>query len=65
MINIPNRIPSRLEKFGVYYLRLFRRIDSNHSVFEIPDDELAKRIRRISRKGMILSSLIGDRKSVV
>ena len=59
MINIPNRIPSRLEKFGVYYLRLFRRIDSNHSVFDIPDEELAKRIRRITRKGMILSSLIG------
>ena len=59
MINIPNRIPSRLEKFGVYYLKLFRRIDSNHSVFDIPDDELAKRICRITRKGMILSSLIG------
>ncbi len=59
MINIPNRIPSRLEKFGVYYLRLFRRIDSNHSVFDIPDEELAKRIRRITRKGMILSSIIG------
>jgi len=59
MIHIPNRIPSRLEKFGVYYLKLFRRIDSDHSVFDIPDEELAKRIRRVTWKGMILSSLIG------
>ncbi len=58
-IQIPHRKPSRLEKFGVYYLNLFRRIDSDHSVFDIPDDELARRIRRITRKGMILSSLIG------
>lgn len=43
----------------MYYLQLFRRIDSDHSVFDIPDDELARRIRRISIKGMLLSSLIG------
>ena len=59
IINIPNHKPSRLEKFGVYYLKVFRRIDSGHSVFDIPDEELSKRIRQITWKGMILSSLIG------
>jgi hypothetical protein len=59
IVHIPHHKPSRLEKFGVYYLNLFRRIDSDHSVFDIPDEELAKRIRRISIKGMLLSSLIG------
>lgn len=59
IVHIPPHKPSRLERFGVYYLKLFRRIDSDHSVFDIPDDELARRIRRISIKGMLLSSLIG------
>jgi hypothetical protein len=59
IVHIPPYKPSRLERFGVYYLKLFRRIDSSHSVFDIPDDELARRIRRISIKGMVLSSLIG------
>jgi hypothetical protein len=57
--DIPAHQPSRLEKFGLYYLNLFRRIDSDHSVFDIPDEELARRIRRITMKGMVLSSLIG------
>jgi len=59
IVHIPHHKPSRLEKFGVYYLKLFRRIDLDHSVFDIPDEELARRIRRISIKGMLLSSLTG------
>ena len=59
IVHIPPHKPSRLERFGVYYLKLFRRIDSDHSVFDIPDKELALSIRRISIKGMLLSSLTG------
>jgi hypothetical protein len=59
IVDIPGHQPSRLEKFGVYYLTLFRRIDSDHSVFDLSDKELANRIRRITIKGMVLSSIIG------
>ncbi len=59
IVDIPGHQPSRLEKFGVYYLTLFRRIDSDHSVFDLSDKELANRIRRITMKGMVLSSIIG------
>ena len=51
--------PSLLEKFGLYYLDFFKRIDSDHNVFELTDGELAKKINRITRKGIVYSSLIG------
>ncbi len=51
--------PSLLERFGLYYLSFFKRIDSDHSVFNLSDDELTKRVRSITLKGIILSSLIG------
>jgi hypothetical protein len=50
---------SLLERFGLYYLNFFKRIDSDHSVFNLSDNELAKRVRHITLKGIILSSLIG------
>ena len=59
MMDIPQSKPGRLERFGLYYLNLFNRMDSAHSVFDISDDLLTKKVRRISNKGMILSSLIG------
>lgn len=59
IVHIPPHKPSRLERFGVYYLKLFRRIDSDHSVFDFTDEEIAKRIQRIRIKGILLSSLIG------
>jgi hypothetical protein len=51
--------PSLLERFGLYYLHFFKRIDSDHSVFNLSDNELTKRVRGITLKGIILSSLIG------
>ncbi|MEN9571263.1 MAG: hypothetical protein RL172_2494, partial [Bacteroidota bacterium] len=59
VIDIPAHKPSRLERFGIFYLTLFRRIDADHSVFDFTDAALASRIRRISIRGMLLSSLIG------
>jgi len=59
MIEFPENKPSLLEKFGLYYLNLFKRIDRSHSVFDLPDAELSKRVKKITNKGMLLSSLIG------
>lgn len=48
-----------LEKFGVYYLNMFNRLDSQHNVFDLTDEELTKRVNNITNKGIITSSLIG------
>lgn len=50
---------SLLERFGIYYLNFFRRIDSDHSVFDISDADLTKSVNAITRKGIILSSVTG------
>ncbi len=59
MVEVSENKPSLLEKFGVYYLTLFKRIDSVHNVFDMTDEELSKKIKHISLKGIILSSLVG------
>jgi len=59
IVNFPNNKPSLLERFGLYYLQFFTRIDRSASVFDITDEALAKRVRRITNTGIILSSLIG------
>ncbi|MFN8242872.1 MAG: hypothetical protein U0X40_02355 [Ferruginibacter sp.] len=59
IISFPENRPSLLERFGLYYLSLFRRIDRDHSVFDLTDAELNRRVKRITLKGIILSSLIG------
>lgn len=51
--------PSLLERFGLYYLNFFRKIDADLSVFNHTDAELTKRVNYITLKGIILSSLIG------
>ncbi|PWT72856.1 MAG: hypothetical protein C5B59_14805 [Bacteroidetes bacterium] len=51
--------PSLLEKFGIYYLRIFRKKDLSHRVFDLSDEELSKRMNRISNKGIFLSALVG------
>jgi hypothetical protein len=51
--------PSFLERFGLYYLNFFKRIDRDQSVFNLSDAELTKRVNHITLKGIILSSLIG------
>lgn len=48
-----------LERFGVYYLDLFRRNDSTRHVFDFTDEVLAKKVNYISIKGMVLSGLTG------
>ncbi len=59
MIKTKDNKQGFLEKFGVYYLNIFNRLESNHNVFDLTDKELTKRINRITNKGIILSSLVG------
>jgi hypothetical protein len=51
--------PSLLERFGLYYLDFFRKIDSDHSVFDLTDVELTKRVNKITWRGIILSCIVG------
>ena len=51
--------PSLLEKFGLYYLNLFKRRDLTHNVFDFTDEELAAKINRITFKGILLSAVTG------
>jgi hypothetical protein len=48
-----------LERFGVYYLNLFRKKDLTHHVFDFSDAELNATVRRISVKGVLLSAAVG------
>ena len=59
IINVPKAKPSRLERFGLFYLNLFKRLDTNHSVFDLTDAQITKRTKRITWKGIILSSIVG------
>ena len=56
---IPGAKPSILEKFGVYYLKSFKRIDLGHHVFDFTDAQLTKKVNHITRKGILLSSIVG------
>lgn len=51
--------PSLLERFGLYYLTFFKRIDADHNVFDVTDAHLTKRVNSITSKGIIFSSIIG------
>lgn len=56
---LPEAKTSFLEKFGLFYLNFFNRLDSDHSVFDFTDEQLTRRVKAITRKGIILSSVIG------
>jgi hypothetical protein len=56
---LPKTKSSVLERFGLYYLRFFKSIDNDQSVFSLTDTVLKKRVNRITLKGIILSSIIG------
>ena len=51
--------PSRFERFGLHYLNLFERYQTDRDAFELSDEELAQQVSRISAKGIFLSSLVG------
>jgi hypothetical protein len=51
--------PSLLERFGLYYLSFFKKRDSDHSVFDLSDAELTKRVNKITFNGILLSCIVG------
>lgn len=58
-IQIPDNKPSLLERFGLYYLDLFRKLDHDQQVFELSDTLLTQKVNRITFRGILLSSVIG------
>jgi hypothetical protein len=51
--------PGLLERFGLYYLNFFSKIDSDHNVFDLTDAELTKRVNKITFRGILLSCIVG------
>lgn len=58
-IQFKEQKPALLERFGVYYLDLFRKKESTHRAFDQSDKRLSADVRHISGKGIVLSALIG------
>ena len=58
-IEFKERKTPLLERFGVYYLDLFRKKDLTHHVFDLSDAELTSKVNRISAKGVFFSALVG------
>ena len=59
MIELKEKRPGALEKFGLYYLNRFSISNAHHKPFEISDDELSRKVKRISNKGILLSAITG------
>jgi hypothetical protein len=51
--------PTLLERFGLYYLNFFKQKDSDHTVFDLTDEELTSRVKKITTVGIILSCIVG------
>lgn len=58
-IEFKQKKTSLLEKFGIYYLGIFGKRELAHHVFDFTDEELNKKINRISNKGIFLSAFTG------
>jgi len=58
-IEFKQKRTSFLERFGIYYLGIFGKRELTHHVFDFTDEELNKKINRISNKGIFLSALTG------
>lgn len=51
--------PSKFERFGLYHLNRFERTRTGENAFGMPDEELTRRVNRISAKGVFLSCMVG------
>ena len=51
--------PTLLEQFGLYYLRFFKKIDTNHTVFNYTDEHINKKVKRITFQAIILACVVG------
>jgi hypothetical protein len=59
MIKVTARPPGLLEKFGLYYLGRFSIRQPHGHPFDQTDDELVLKVRKISKKGIFLSAIVG------
>lgn len=59
MQEIPHAQPSGFERFGLYYLNIFRRYSTGQNAFRIPDAILTRRVKSISLMGIFWSALVG------
>lgn len=59
MIKVTGNRPGLLERFGLYYLGRFSSRQPHHHPFDQTDDELVRKVRTISRKGIFLSAIVG------
>jgi hypothetical protein len=59
MIKVTGRPPGLLEKFGLYYLGRFSIRQPHGHPFDQTDDELVLKVRKISKKGIFLSAIVG------
>ena len=48
-----------MEKFGTYYLNVLGKREFDHHVFDFTDEELNRKIKRISSRGIFLSAIVG------
>ncbi len=48
-----------LERFGIYYLNIFGRRELTHHIFDFTDEQINKKVSRISNRGIFLSALTG------
>src|SRR6516162_8240850 len=51
--------PTLLERFGTYYLSIFRSRDLSHHVFDFTDQELSQKVRSLTFRGIFWSALTG------
>ena len=58
-VNTNEKNTSLLERFGLYYLGLFKKYNPQKKVFNLSDNELAKKVKAITYKGMLYSAIIG------
>jgi hypothetical protein len=58
-IQFKEQKPALLERFGVYYLDLFRKKELTHRAFDHSDAELGAVVLHISLRGIVLSALVG------
>jgi len=58
-VRIKERKTPLLERFGVYYLDLFRKKDLTHRAFDLSDEQLTGAVYHISTRGAIFSALAG------
>jgi hypothetical protein len=59
LFQLPESKPSVLERFGLYYLNFFKKKDLTHNAFDLTDEEIAGKVKKIATRGILLSAFAG------